>query len=318
MALPSHPSETTTASTPLSSPPRRKWYTHSYDGPGRYQIVARCAPWIPRAVRFACARVLADLYRRRMPKEYAAVQRNLAHILPTADPTTVARVAQSLFRHFAYYFADLFSLNRQPLAVQQRYLHTIHHLDRVQPLLESSQGFVVATAHLGNWELAGRLLSPYGKTVHVVIAPEQYAAVQRLLREEHRPPSLRFVSNADTGAFVQLLMALRRGDIVAVQMDRATGHRSDVPVNFFGRPASLPIGPFMLARAARVPVFPCFCLMRPDRRYEIHIGEAITVERDGEAAALQRMAHVLEQYIALAPDQWFNFYDVWDTTSAVH
>jgi KDO2-lipid IV(A) lauroyltransferase len=252
-----------------------------------------------------------------MPKEYAAAQRNIARILPSADPTTIARVARSLFRHFAYYFADLFSLNRQPLVVQQRYLHCIHNFDRVQPLLESTQGFVVATAHLGNWELAGRLLSPYGKTVHVVIAPEQYTAVQRLLREEHRPPSLRFVSNADTGGFVQLLMALRRGDIVAVQVDRATGHRSDIQVNFFGRSASLPIGPFILARAARVPVFPCFCIMRPDRRYEIHVGEAITVERDGEAAALQQMAHILEQYIALAPDQWFNFYDVWDTPSAV-
>jgi len=316
MALLPHSSGMTTATDHPSPPPRPRWYTHSYDGPGLYQLVALCAPRLPRVFRFGCARILADLYRRRMPKEYAAAQRNLAHVLPTADPTTIAQVARSLFRHFAYYFADLLSLNRQPLPIQQRYLHCIHNFARVQPLLESSQGFVVATAHLGNWELAGRLLSPYGKTVHVVIAPEQYAAVQRLLREEHRPPSLRFVSNADTGGFVQLLMALRRGDIVAVQVDRATGHRSDVLVNFFGRPASLPVGPFMLARAARVPVFPCFCIMRPDRRYEIHVGEAITVERDGEAAALQQMAHVLEQYIALAPDQWFNFYDVWDTTNA--
>lgn len=316
MALLSHSSETTTATDPLSPPPRSKWYTHSYDGPGLYQLVAYLAPRLPRGVRFACATVLADLYRRRMPQEYAAAQRNLTRILPLADSATITQVTRSLFRHFAYYFADLFSLNRQPLPVQQRYLHCIHDFARVQPLLESSQGFVVATAHLGNWELAGRLLSPYGKTIYVLIAPEQYAAVQRLLREDGRPSSLHFVSNTDTGGFVQLLMALRRGDIVAVQVDRATGHRSDVPVTFFGQAASLPVGPFILARAARVPVLPCFCLMRPDRRYEIHIGETITVERDGEAAALQQMAHVLEHYIALAPDQWFNFYDVWDTASA--
>jgi lauroyl/myristoyl acyltransferase len=300
-----------------SPPPRPRWYTHSYDGPRLYQMVAVCAPRIPRVLRFACARTLADMYRQRMPKEYAAAQRNIAHILPTADPATISQVARSLFRHFAYYFADLLSLNRQPLpTIQHRYLHGIHNFDRVQPLLASRQGFVVATAHLGNWELAGRLLSPYGKTVNVLIAPEQYAEVQRLLREEHRPPSLRFVSNEDTGGFVQLLMALRRGEIVAVQVDRGTGHRSDVPVNFFGLPVSLPAGPFMLARAAQVPVLPCFCVMRPDRRYEIYIGESIAVERGDEAKALQQMAHVLEQYIALAPDQWFNFYDVWDTPSA--
>jgi len=303
---------------PTLLPPRHKWYTHSYDGLGLYQLVATCAPWLPRVLRFGCARIVADLYRRRMPKEYAAAQRNIARILPAATPTTITQLAQSLFRHFAYYFVDLLSLNRQSPQAQQRYLHCIHNFARVQPLLESRQGFVAATAHLGNWELAGRLLSPYGKTIHVVMAPEQHATVQRLLREEHQSSSLRFVSNDNTGGFVQLLMALRRGDVVAVQVDRGTGHRSDIAVNFFGAPVTLPSGPFVLARAAQVPVMPFFCLMRPDHTYEMHIGEAIPVERGGEEAALQQMVHVLEQYIALAPDQWFNFYDVWDNTIAAH
>jgi len=301
---------------PVASPPRLRWYTHSYDGPVLYQLVAICAPRVPRVLRFGCARVLADLYRWRMPREYAAAQRNIARILPAASPAIITQVAQSLFRHFAYYFADLLSLNRQPLQIQQRYVHRIHNFDRLEPILESRQGFVAATAHLGNWELAGRLLSPFGKTVHVVMAPEQHATVQRLLREEHRPSSLRFLSNDNTGGFVQLLMALRRGDVVAVQVDRATGHRSDMAVNFFGQPVSFPGGPFVLARAARVPVIPFFCLMRPDHHYEIHIGEAIPVERDNEEEALQQMVRVLEYYIALAPDQWFNFYDVWDHSAA--
>ena len=252
-----------------------------------------------------------------MPKEYAAAQRNIAHILPAADPATISQLAQSLFRHFAYYFSDLLSLNRQSLPVQQRYVYRIHNFDRLEPILESRQGFVAATAHLGNWELAGRLLTPFGKTVHVVIAPEQHAAVQRLLREEHRPSSLRFVSNDNIGGFVQLLMVLRRGDVVAVQIDRGTGHRSDIAVDFFDKPIALPSGPFVLAGAARVPVIPFFCLMRPDYHYEIHIGEAIPVERGGEEEALHQMVRVLEHYIALAPDQWFNFYDVWDHSAAV-
>jgi KDO2-lipid IV(A) lauroyltransferase len=253
-----------------------------------------------------------------MPQEYAAAQRNIARILPQADPTTVTQLARSLFRHFAYYFADLVSLNRQSLPVQQRYVHRTYNLERLQPLLHSDHGFVVATAHLGNWELAGRSLSTLGKTVHVVMAPEQHAAVQHLLRDKNCPSSLRFVSNDDTGGFVQLLMALRRGDVVAFQVDRGTGHRSDMRVNFFGAPVSLPGGPFVLARAAQVPVIPSFCLMRPDHRYDIYVEEAIAVERGGEEEALEKMVRVLEHYIAQAPDQWFNFYDVWDHAAAIH
>ncbi|MEE8302529.1 MAG: lysophospholipid acyltransferase family protein, partial [Candidatus Tectomicrobia bacterium] len=154
-----------------------------------------------------------------------------------------------------------------------------------------------------------------GKSVNVLVAPEQEAALQRLLRDGRRPAGLRFVTNETTGVFMKLLMALRRGEVVAFQADRAMGHRSDVTATFFGTPASFPGGPFTLAAAARVPVLPCFCLMRPDRRYDIFVDEPITVSRGCENVALQQMVGVLERYIAMAPDQWFNFYDLWNNST---
>jgi predicted LPLAT superfamily acyltransferase len=132
-----------------------------------------------------------------------------------------------------------------------------------------------------------------------------------LLREQSTPPGLRFMPNNEPGVMMNLLMALRRGDVVAVQIDRSIGHRSDLRVEFFGASAPFPSGPFRLAGAAGVPVMPFFCLMRPDRLYDIHIADAIVVTRGDEAAALGRMIRVLEHYVAKAPDQWFNFYDVW-------
>jgi predicted LPLAT superfamily acyltransferase len=47
----------------------------------------------------------------------------------------------------------------------------------------------------------------------------------------------------------------------------------------------------------------------------VFVDEAITVCRGQEAAALQQMVRVLERYVAMAPDQWFNFYDIWDNGS---
>lgn len=299
----------TSATSPL-------WYTHSYDWPILYNLVNGLTPLMPRPVRFALANMVAAFFRRLMPREYAAAQANIARIRPDADSMTTARITRSLFRHFAYYFVDLLSLNRQSLAIQQRHVHRVHGLERLEAVLESGSGFVAATAHLGNWELAGRLLSPFGKIVNVLTAPEQQAALQRLLREQDTPPGLRFVSNDHAGVFAHLLMALRRGEVVAVQIDRATGHRSDLPIDFFDAPAPFPSGPFILAAAASVPVIPFFCLMRPDRLYDIHIGEAIAVARGGEAVALRQMIRVLEHYVAKAPDQWFNFYDVWHPPTA--
>ena len=290
-----------------------QWYTHSYNRLMLYRLVVVCSSFVPRPIRFGFACILAAVFRRMMPQEYAATQRNIGQILPEADAAAVERIARALFRNFACFFADLLSVNRRALPVQQRYVHLVHGQERLHAALTSRRGFVVATAHIGNWDLAGRLLSSYGRTVHVLMAPEQEVAIQRLLREYRRFANLRFVSNEDAGVFMHLLMALRRGEVVAFQADRATGHRSDVAVTFFGAPVSFPSGPFTLAAAARVPVLPCFCLMRPDRLYDIFVDEAIVVERGGEEVALQQMVRVLERYIAMAPDQWFNFYNVWKT-----
>jgi lauroyl/myristoyl acyltransferase len=293
-----------------------QWYTHSYNRVTLYHLVVVCSPFIPRPIRFGLARTLAAAFRWMMPRECAAARHNIGRILPDADTTAIERVIRSLFCNFAYSFADLLSLNRRAQSVQRRYVRRVHGEEHLHTALASRRGFVAATAHVGNWDLAGKLLSSYGRTVHVLMAPEQEAAVQRLLRERNHPAGLRFVTNEGAGVFMQLLMALRRGEVVAFQADRVTGHRSDVPVTFFGAPALFPSGPFALAAAAQVPVLPCFCLMRSDHRYDIFVDEAIMVSRGHEKVALQQMVRVLERYVAMAPDQWFNFYDVWnDSTS---
>lgn len=305
------PVETTTR-----APSTPQWYTHAYNQLLLYRLVTVCSPCIPRRMRFGLARLLAGAFQRLMPQEYAAAQRNIRRILSTAEADTVERTTRALFRNFACVFADLLSINRLELPLLQRYVHGVHGEDRLRMALAASRGLVVATAHMGNWDLAGRLLSAYGKTVHVLVAPEQQASIQRLLREHKRPTTLHFANNQEPGVFMRLLMALRRGDVVAFQADRATGHRSDVAIPFFGMPTPFPSAPFTLAAAAQVPVLPCFCLLRADDRYDICVEEPIAVERGHETMALQQMARVLEGYIARAPDQWFNFYDIWQQATA--
>jgi predicted LPLAT superfamily acyltransferase len=57
--------------------------------------------------------------------------------------------------------------------------------------------------------------------------------------------------------------------------------------------------------------------MRPDARYEIWVERPIAVVPGREEAALQQMVRILERYIAMAPNQWYNFYDVWDATATI-
>jgi Kdo2-lipid IVA lauroyltransferase/acyltransferase len=245
-----------------------------------------------------------------VPAERRAVRSNLARVLPGAGERELDRRAGETFANFGAFFADLLTLNRRPTADLGAYVASAkgeHHLDAA---LAAGRGVVLLTAHLGNWEFAGRLLSSRGRrTAHVVVSTEQDQALERYLRLDS--PQLRFVTRRHATSTLGLLAALRRAELVAMQADRPTGGRGDAIVPFFGEPAAFPIGPFVLARAAGAAVVTAFCAMTPGGRYRLEIDPPIWVKPGEEAAALATTVTSLERVIRAYPTQWFNFFDAW-------
>src|SRR5262249_11426699 len=178
--------------------------THAYNRLAFYRLLAVCSLWLPRPVQLCIARAIAMALYRCMPREHTAVQGNLARVLPDASRQEVERQARQVFGNFACFFADLLGLNRRALPLQQAYVTRVQGLPHLQAVLQSPRGFVAATAHLGNWELAGRLLSTYGRCIHVLMAPEQDPAIQRFLRESRHEANLSFLPNDKIPIFVHL------------------------------------------------------------------------------------------------------------------
>jgi lauroyl/myristoyl acyltransferase len=291
-----------------TAPPR--WYAHPYNRPLFYRL-AGAAGVLPRPARLGLAVRAADLAARLMPAERAVVRRTLARI--TGAPEGVLDgLTRAVFRNFAVCFADLVSTNRRPGRALQAHLARVTGAEHLRDL---GGGLISLTAHLGNWELGGRLLAWHtGRPTHVVVAPDEAPGLERWLRRSG--DGLRFVPRASATAAVNLLAALRRGEVVALQGDRALGGRSDVRVSFFGRPAPFPLGPFTLARACGVPIVPAFCVLEADRRYAITVGEPLSVKLGAEETALARWVGQLERAVRERPTQWFNFFDVWSAPGA--
>ena len=288
-------------------PPR--WYAHGLNRAAAYRAAALVSATLPRRARLAIASGLGALVARRLPAERAMVRANLARIAPSLDAPARERMVADVFRHFAMCFADLVSSNRKAGAIEGL-LARVDGLERLEAAAQGGRGMVLLTAHLGNWELAGRLLglsSP--RPTYVVVAAEVDPAVQRFLRGG--PAPVRFVTRTHPTASLTLLAALRRDEVVAMQGDRALGTRGDAAVDFFGAPALFPVGPFLLARAAGAPVVPAFCALGRDRRYTISVGEPLRVEAGRERDALARWVASLEAAVRRHPEQWFNFFDVW-------
>jgi lauroyl/myristoyl acyltransferase len=286
-----------------------RWYSHAYNRAGLYRL-AEGLGVLPRGLRLALARTLGRLAARRLPTERAVARRTLA-TMTGASGAALEALTVRVFQDFAMCFSDLVSTNRRPAADLADYVHGI---SGSEPVHGVAGGLISVTAHVGNWELAGRLLAARSaRRTHVVVTPDEAPELQRWVRRDG--DGLRFVPRAQPEVGVTLLAALRRGEVVALQGDRAIGTRGDVSIPFFGRPAPFPIGPFVLARAARVPVVPAFCMLDGGYRYTVRIAPPIEVHRGEEEAAARSWVESLEAVVRAHPTQWFNFFDVWQPFS---
>jgi lauroyl/myristoyl acyltransferase len=290
-------------------PPR--WHAHGYNRAGYYRIASAAAPRVPRPLRAWLAARLAALVAGRFPVERRAVRDNLARVHPGRDAHWLEAAADRVFARFAVCFADRVSLNRATPATLRRHVAGLDDQAPTREALARGRGCVSLTAHLGNWELAGRALAVLGRPVHVVMAPEADPRVEALLDAGHVPGPRPVRLGRSPLVTVQLAAALRRGEVVAFQVDRALGGRGDVAVPFFGAPVAFPLGPFLLAAAVGAPVVPAFCLLGPDNGYRLHVESALPVARGEEGAALERAVRILERHVRAHWDQWFNFYPVW-------
>src|SRR5215475_13761842 len=98
---------------------QRRWYTHAYNRPVFYRLIAVCSLWLPRPVQLRIARAIAMALYHCMPRELAAVQSNLTRVLPDTSRQEVECQARQVFGNFACCFAALLGLNRRALARQQ-------------------------------------------------------------------------------------------------------------------------------------------------------------------------------------------------------
>jgi lauroyl/myristoyl acyltransferase len=187
-------------------------------------------------------------------------------------------------------------------------------------LMPGAGGAVMLTSHFGSWEIAARMMERFARPVNVVMAREANLTVELFQRRAREDAGLR-VLRSDTSMFASLNMihALRRGEIVAMQLDRGGPGQVTRWVDFFGRKAAFQYGPFVLARLAGVPVLPVFAVRLGVRRYRVlHEPARLIDRRASEAETLSVMTDVVksfEAHVRRHPYQWFQFRPFWQEPS---
>jgi lauroyl/myristoyl acyltransferase len=193
--------------------------------------------------------------------------------------------------------------------------------NHVAEALERGRGVILATAHVGNWDVSGRALRATGRPVHMVMAREPNETTQEYARRSRERVGVQVIfSDSSVFSAFNMIRALRHNEILAIQIDRGTSEPNSPSrqVEFFGANATFQAGAFHLARLSGAPVVPVVTLRRGLRHYEIVLGEPLYVSRDraGDAErALGDAVRFFERTIREHPEQWFQFAPFWTNAS---
>ena len=181
-------------------------------------------------------------------------------------------------------------------------------------------GQLLVCSHLGNIEICRALVSHNdGFVLNVLVHSKHAESFNRALRQAGASEiRLIQVVELDLPLMMQLKERIEAGEWLAIAADRTPVRGAKtVKVDFLGKPALMPQGPWLLAGLLGVPVNLVFC-SRHGERYRLRLerfSEAprwSRAERPAMVASLaQRFAHRLAEECRQVPLQWFNFYDFW-------
>jgi lauroyl/myristoyl acyltransferase len=301
----------------------KRWYEHRFHNLTAQRIIFAIIPRLPRFVHPPIAVVTALIFFVMLRRERRAVAGNLRRVCGKRGLALQWKV-YGVF----YSFCDLMvSYCYVPQATHAELLAMLVDPERgavkVEECLAAGNGLIVWTAHVGNWEFASRLLEMHGRPVNVARVVEDKPA-EILLRNLMASERLKIVDLREgVPATLELLQALRRNEIVAMQGDRVyQRHSAEVP--FFSQPTSFPLGPFLLSRVSGAPVMPGFVIRQGWLRYHAMMGDPIAAvparvtsadsldDRDaGLREALCQAVQFLEKTLTTHYDQWMNFFDFW-------
>ena len=223
-----------------------------------------------------------------------------------------------VFRHFLSFGHAIIDRTAILAGNRKHFSFTFDGEEHVRSSLADGKGVLLLTAHLGNWEAAGQLLTRLDVPINVAGFDKEADGIRTVLHQHSKAKfHLIPLTGAPTDA-IPLVAALRRGEVVAMLGDRAYGSPT-VRVPFFGGTAALPIGAYVMASIAGSAMMHVFSHREPSGRYRFFGFEAYHPqlpshqERDAYLkTCATNFARDMESILQLDPLQWYNFFPFWE------
>ncbi|MDR3094621.1 MAG: lipid A biosynthesis (KDO)2-(lauroyl)-lipid IVA acyltransferase [Bacteroidales bacterium] len=187
---------------------------------------------------------------------------------------------------------------------------------RMMDLIHGEKGFIIASAHIGNFELSGYMEKHDHKRIHTLVYGGETKEVMKNRNKSFRKRNVSMIPvKQDFSHIFVINDALSKGEVISILCDRNTSNGKTAQCSFLEGKANFPLGAFMLALQFDVPVLTVFVMKEGISHYHVYIKPlfAPTTGNKTERAThyAQAFANELETIVRKYPEQWFNYYEFW-------
>lgn len=245
------------------------------------------------------------------PRDQKAVKENLQVILKTNRK--VSHEAREVFRNFGKYLVEFFRMAKD---INREYINKyvkIENMNYLTDALKKNKGGIILTAHIGNWELGGVILSLLGFPCVAIALSHKEGPVNKLFNQQRESKGITVVQI--NGAFRKCLTALQENKLIALLADRDFTLHGEV-LDFLGKKSIIPRGAAVFSMSTGAPIIPVFFLRDTKDHFLMQFEEPIYPEKNESEketilSIMKKYTVLIEKKIREYPTQWLMFRRFW-------
>lgn len=278
-----------------------------------YRIGIFIALNAPLKTGYKIALFASSIYAFFSREDREALKENLKQLFPDYEDSRLKSISSKIFINFGKYLVDFFRFSLINADYIKRYVKVEgkHYLDGV---LKQKKGAILASAHIGNWELGGAVLAALGFPLSVVALTHKHNNVNQFFIKQREAKGVGVIPIGI--AIRRCFKVLANNGAIALVSDRDY-FDNGLEMEFFGKKAIIPKGPALFSRRCSTPIVPVFMLRNEDDTFTLKILEPIMpVQTKNEHEDLIRVTEtivkVIESVVRKYPEQWFVFKRFWE------
>lgn len=270
---------------------------------------------LPVKIAYWIADILSNLYYLLAKNDRKIATGNIRVVLEYTDSAlNPGQTSRKVFKNFARYLVEFFRTPKVDLKYIKKYIK-IEGKENLDAALRLGRGVLLVSAHLGNWELGAMTLSMLGYKVNTVAWTHRDRFVNDFFLQQRQSKGAMVIPLGTT--IRRVFTVLKNNEAVALLGDIDYNNpKRGIRVKFFGKDTPMPKGPAVFSLKTGAPIVPGFMLREKGYRFRLVLEDPIlyrvTGNRESDLVNItQRLAEIIESYIARYPGQWFMLTPRW-------